>query len=229
LKRTLDSYVQKDHRILKVYQEARRRYNQGERAHHNFEHVLRDLYRALLIAESEEPVNYSILIPSVLLHDIGFFDPEFKTRGHDVAGAAICRGILSGLGFEKTTIEAVAHCILAHKGRAAIPSTLEAKILYDADVLEKAGLFALLLGGRLIWEFQETLTDYLDRETKDREGELSRGFFTTQGRILDGGRLARTGALLAELRTEVQGERKDFQIREEDLWRGPPPAEETVS
>jgi len=28
----------------------------------------------------------------------------------------------------------------------------------------------------------------------------------------------------AELRTEVQGEGRDFQIREEDLWNGPPPA-----
>ncbi len=224
MKTALGPHVQKDHRILKVYQEARRRYNQGQRAHHNFDHVLRDLYRALIIAETEESVNYSILIPSVLLHDIGFFDPEFKTRGHDRTGAEMCRGILAGLGFEKTTIKAVAHCILAHKGRAAIPLTLEAKILYDADVLEKAGLYAFILGGRLIWEFQETLADYLDRETKDREGELSRGFFTAKGRELDGGRLARTGGLLAELRTEVQGERRDFQIREEDLWNGPPPA-----
>jgi HD domain len=224
LKTSLDPYVQKDPRILKVYQEARRRYNQGQRAHHNFDHVLRDLYRALIIAETEGPVNYSILLPSVLLHDVGFFDPEFKTRGHDVVGAEMCRGILAGLDFVEATVEAVAHCILAHKGRAAVPQTLEAKILYDADVLEKAGIFALLLGGRLIWEFQETLADYLGRELKDRKGELSRGFFTTKGRELDGGRLARTGALLAELQTEVQEERKDFQIREADLWNGPSPA-----
>jgi HD domain len=224
LKPSLEPYVRKDPRILKVYQEARRRYNQGQRAHHNFDHVLRDLYRALIIAATEGPVNYSILLPGVLLHDIGFFDPEFKTRGHDVAGAEMCRVILAGLGFEEATVEAVAHCILSHKGRAAIPQTLEAKILYDADVLEKAGIFALLLGGRLIWEFQETLTDYLDREMSDRKGELSRGFFTAKGRELDGGRLARTGALLAELQTEVQEERKDFQIREEDLWDGSPPA-----
>jgi HD superfamily phosphodiesterase len=229
VKRTLEAYVRQDPRILRVYLEARKRYDQAGRAHHNFQHVLRDLYRALVIAETEEAVDFTVLIPSVLLHDIGFFDPEFKSRGHDETGADLGRGLLADLGYEETTIEAVVECIRAHKGRAAVPLSLEAKILYDADVLEKAGLFALLLGGRLIWEFQETLTDYLDRETKDREGELSRGFFTTQGRTLDGGRLARTGALLAELRTEVQRERKDFQIREEDLWRGPPPAEETVS
>jgi hypothetical protein len=223
VKAVLEPYVQKDPRILKVYREARRLYSQGQRAHHNFDHVLRDLYRALVIAGTETGVDYSILIPSVLLHDIGFLDPSFKTRGHDVAGAEMCRSILAESGFEQTAIEAVAQGILSHKGRAAMPATLEARILYDADVLEKAGIFALLLGGRLIWEFRETLANYLDRETRDRQGELARGFFTAKARELDGGRLARTGALLAELRAEVEGERRDFQIREEDLWDGPPP------
>jgi hypothetical protein len=103
------------------------------------------------------------------------------------------------------------------------PGSLEARILYDADVLEKAGYYALILGGKLLCEFRETLGEYLARETRDRQAELARGFFTAAARSLDGGRLARTGRLLAELQKEVEGERRDFLVREEDLWTGSPP------
>ena len=70
MKRTLDVYVRQDPRILRVYLEARKKYDQAGREHHNFQHVLRDLYRALVIAETEESVDFTVLIPSVLLHDI---------------------------------------------------------------------------------------------------------------------------------------------------------------
>jgi hypothetical protein len=223
VKRTLEAYVRQDPRILRVYLEARKRYDQAGREHHNFQHVLRDLYRALAIAETEESVDFTVLIPSVLLHDIGFFDPEFRTRGHEETGAELGRGLLAGLGYEETTIEAVVECIRAHKGRASQPLSLEAKILYDADVLEKAGLFALILGGKLICEFQETLEDYVRRESADRAEELSRGFYTAKGRELDGGRLARTCNLLTELKQEVEKDRPDYSITERDLWVTPPP------
>lgn len=126
--------------------------------------------------------------------------------------------LLSGLGYEEEILKGILHCVRAHKGRAETPLSLEAKILYDADVLEKAGLFALILGGKLILEFKETLADYLNRETSDRAAECSRGFFTSKGRELDGGRLARTNALLKELHQEVNQERKDYGISEADLW-----------
>lgn len=224
---TLEAQVAKDPRILRVYLEARERYGRADRGHHNFQHVLRDLYRALLIAETEKGVNYSILIPAVLLHDIGFLDPEFPIRGHDRTGSDRSREILAGLDYTPGEMEAVAHCILAHKGRAALPASLEAHILYDADVLEKAGMYALILGGKLLCEFRESLEDYLVRERRDRNEELVRGFYTAKARALDGGRLARTGRLLAELQEEVEGERRDFLVREQDLWAGSPP--ETVN
>lgn len=53
MKLTLDEHVQQDPRILEIYLEARRRYEKADRYHHNFPHVMRDLYRALVIAENE--------------------------------------------------------------------------------------------------------------------------------------------------------------------------------
>ena len=121
---TLDEHVRNDPRILAVYMEARRRYREAARAHHNFTHVMRDLHRALVIAADESSVNYSILIPSVLLHDIGFCVPAFKKEGHDLAGAHLVAQMLPPLAYEDKEVSAIAHCVRAHKGHAEIPESL---------------------------------------------------------------------------------------------------------
>ncbi|MBL7213960.1 MAG: HD domain-containing protein [Desulfobacteraceae bacterium] len=215
---TLDEHVRQDPRILNVYSAARRIYDSESRYHHNFDHVLRDLYRALVIAADEAPVHYSTLIPSVLLHDIGFSDPSFERLGHDVAGAHLAEDLLGELGYEQMLVEAVSHCIRAHKGKAELPETLEAKILYDADVLEKAGLVYLILGGKIVCEFGETIDDFLKRESADRKNELERGFYTRKARELDGGRLEQVSSLLSRIKVEIKEIRPDFGICEKDLW-----------
>jgi len=223
LKPTLDEHIQRDPRILKVYLEARRRYSEFKFKHHNFGHVMRDLHRALLIAADEGSVDYNILIPSVLLHDIGFCTPDFKKLGHDVAGARLAVEILNDLDYSDDECAAVGHCIHAHKGKAELPRTIEAQILYDADVLEKAGLVFLIWGGNVISEFNESIHHFLQREIADRRAEVARGLFTRKARELDGGRLEKVRAMFQKIRKEITEERPDYEITEDDLWQSAPP------
>ena len=223
MKPTLDEYIQRDPRILKVYEEARRRYAEVELFHHNFTHVMRDLHRALVIAADEGCVDYGILIPSVLLHDIGFCTPDFKKLGHDVAGKRLATEILKDLGYSEDECKAIGHCIHAHKGKAELPRTPEARILFDADVLEKAGLVFLIWGGKIISEFRESVHDFLKREIKDRGTELERGLYTRKARELDGGRLKKVRAMFIQIQKEINTERPDYEITEDDLWQGVPP------
>jgi hypothetical protein len=223
LKPTLDEYIQRDPRILKVYEEARRRYAEFEFFHHNFTHVMRDLHRALVIAADEGSVDYGILIPSVLLHDIGFCTPDFKALGHDVAGKRLAVEILKDLGYREDECKAIGHCIHAHKGKADLPQTLEARILFDADVLEKAGLVFMIWGGKIISEFGESIHNFLKREIKDRGSELERGLYTRKARELEGGRLEKVRAMFLQIRKEITEERPDYEITEDDLWQNAPP------
>lgn len=223
MKPTLDEHIQRDPRILSVYMESRRRYAEADLLHHNFTHVMRDLHRALVIAADHRSVDYGILIPSVLLHDIGFCATDFKKLGHDVAGARLASEILKELGYAEDERAAVAHCIHAHKGKAELPQTIEAQILYDADVLEKAGLVFLIWGGKIISEFGETIHDFLKREINDREAELKRGLYTRKAWELEGGRLEKVRAMFLQIRKEISEERPDYQIAEEDLWKEAPP------
>ena len=203
--------------------EARRRYNEVARAHHNFSHVMRDLHRSLLIAEDEAHVNYSVLIPSVLLHDIGFCTSDFSKEGHDLVGASLAGEVLPLLEYKDKEVAAIAHCIRAHKGHAEIPQTLEAKIIYDADVQEKAGLVFLLLGGKVICEFEESLEVFLEREIHHRRREIARGLFTRKGKELDGGRLENVLSLFSQIQNEVTQERPDYRVSEQNLWVGGAP------
>ena len=223
MKPTLDEYIQQDPRILKVYLEARHRYAQTVLFHHNFTHVMRDLHRALVIAADEASVNYGILIPSVLLHDIGFCTSDFKKVGHDVAGARLAVEILKDLEYTDDECAAVGHCIHAHKGKADQPRTIEAQILYDADVLEKAGLVFLIWGGKVISEFNESIHHFLKREIEDRGAELARGLYTRKARELDGGRLEKVRSLFLQVRKEITEDRPDYEITEDDLWQNSPP------
>ena len=210
--------MKEDPRLLDVYVEAKRCYAEMDLYQHNFHHVIRDLYRALIIAASEEPVKYTVLIPSILLHDIGFSDPGFKTEGHDVVGARIASKILRSFGFDEPTCHAVCHCVRSHKGKAELPETIEAKILYDADVLEKAGAVALIHGGKIICEFGQTLDEYLRKEIEDRKREIARGFYTAKAREIDNGGLAKFLDLLLDAQEETRRTRPDFVVSEKDLW-----------
>ena len=223
MKPTLDEHIQRDPRILNVYLEARRRYAQVVLFHHNFTHVMRDLHRALVIAAEEGSINYGILIPGVLLHDIGFCTPDFKKMGHDVAGARLAVEILKDLDYSENECDAVGHCIRAHKGKAERPRTIEARILYDADVLEKAGLVFLIWGGKIISEFNESIHHFLKREIADRGVELKHGLYTRKARELDGGRLEKVQSMFLQVSKEITEDRPDYEITENDLWRTAPP------
>jgi len=228
LKEHLDAHVQRDPRLGKVYSVAKRRYREFNFLHHNFIHVMRDLYRALLIAEDEGDVDYCILIPAVLLHDIGFCSPDVKRLGHDVAGSRLAQEILEELGFEEEIRQAVGHCILAHKGKAALPETKEAQILYDADILEKAGVLFMVFAGKLLCEFNESIPHLVGREVTDRSSEVERGFFTRKATEMDGGRLAKVRDLFIEIKKEITIDRLDYNAQEEDLWQADPPEIESA-
>jgi uncharacterized protein len=63
---------------------------------------------------------------------------------HEIASALFAKDILGSRGWDEARLQAVAHCIRAHRfrGREA-PKTLEAKILYDADKLDVIGAFGV--------------------------------------------------------------------------------------
>jgi hypothetical protein len=173
---TLDEHVRHDPRILTVYSAASRLHDRRDRYHHNFDHVLRDLYRALVIASEEGPVVFYCMTWGFQIRSSSDWDTIRSGRDlHRVYSSM--RAMMRRPSRPSATASGPI------KGRPDPPQTLEAKILYDADVLEKAGLVYLILAGKIVCEFSETISDFLERESSDRTNEVERGFYTRRARI----------------------------------------------
>jgi uncharacterized protein len=112
---------------------------------HDCEHVMRVLYIALRIAQTEQDVDRDILITACLLHDIGR-DAQFKDPNvcHAAVGATMAQSFLLGIGWDERRAAWVRDCIRTHRFRGGDPpASIEAKILFDADKLDVSGAMGI--------------------------------------------------------------------------------------
>jgi HD superfamily phosphodiesterase len=130
-------------RNLHLYEKLRETYSQLAIIAHGWDHVHRCLVNAVMIGETEA-CCMDIVFASALLHDIGFIgnpDPV----GHHERGAAACVNWLEE--WSESERNAIRDCIYSHKGKSngfrTTPSTIEQKIICDADLLEKVGYTGL--------------------------------------------------------------------------------------
>ncbi len=111
---------------------------------HGFDHILRVLALAELIAK-KEGADLEIVSAAALLHDASGGDlEEGKRENHHEASADFARKILLKEGWPADRIGLVIDCIHAHRYRGETKAnSLEAKILYDADKLDVLGAFGI--------------------------------------------------------------------------------------
>lgn len=109
---------------------------------HDFSHVLR-VYRMAERIGGAEGADLEILRAAALLHDASGAAPDDAEgrANHHHASADFARAVLRGEGWTDDRLEAVLHCIRAHRfrDRSEPPRTLEAKILFDSDKLDVTG------------------------------------------------------------------------------------------
>lgn len=125
-------------------EEARAWYPENDPVH-GFDHVLRVLRMAERLAERLE-ADLEVVRAACLLHDAAGAVPgaDNARESHESASARFAEEILAGEGWPRERIEAVAHCIRAHRFRSAeAPATLEARIVFDADKLDVLGAFGV--------------------------------------------------------------------------------------
>jgi uncharacterized protein len=126
--------------FAKVKEEAKA-YFRSARGSHDWDHTER-VYRLCLRIGGKEKADLGVLKLAALLHDIGR-EAEDRSSGkvcHGRSGAALARKALERHGLDEATVRAVVHCIRAHRFRkGAVPRTLEARVLFDADKLDSIG------------------------------------------------------------------------------------------
>lgn len=112
---------------------------------HGFDHVLRVLGLAEWLA-SQVGADADIVRAAALIHDASGAapGPQSGRIHHELASAVFAREVLQAEGWPVERIEAVEHCIRAHRFRSAeAPRTIEARVLFDADKLDVLGAFGV--------------------------------------------------------------------------------------
>ena len=155
---------------------------------HDLGHILRVLDLAESMGE-ELGADLEVLRAAALLHDASGAHPGEgeDRRSHEQQSAIFAGKVLKEEGWEQGRIEAVQHCIRAHRFRGSEPpETLEAKILFDADKLDVMGAFgaARTLGYALQagQPFFAEPSDYFLRTGETEEDEAHSAYHEYLGR-----------------------------------------------
>jgi uncharacterized protein len=108
---------------------------------HDWSHVERVNNLAMNIGRREK-ADLSVLTLAVLLHDIGRKE-ETESKGkfcHAEKGAELAKKILQKYKINQDLEDNILHCIISHRYRNHhIPTTIEAKVLFDADKIDSIG------------------------------------------------------------------------------------------
>jgi len=203
----LEEYLSKFVGLKTLYEEVEQDFLTKGLVHHNWNHILRDLARGIIIG-GEEGANMKVVLAGILLHDIGRLYPE-SGKDHYSVGGEVAPKYLKHAGFTEEEIEEVVHCIRCHGPRGLEePRTLEAKVCYDVDVLScSVGYIGVA-----------RVFDYFMREEgmnvkqmvgfpSGRKG-LRKNFYTETGRKLGEGGLKKAKKFWGELNQEFAKEEK---------------------
>jgi hypothetical protein len=164
LQTKLQAYLDADPLYQAVFSYTKRRFNEATHlTAHNWEHAYRDTINAIVIGEAEG-ADMSIVLPAATMHDIGFlYGATGKTHG--AIGADKVAEYLKegGIDYPEDVIAKIAACIRTHKGsmHAEKPETLEAKVVADADMMEKFGPFGVYQKIRVYTEFNKPTNDVI--------------------------------------------------------------------
>src|SRR3989338_9041545 len=102
-------------------------------------HLLRVVLIAKFLAQ-KTGADESIVVAGAFLHDTAL------PSGNDydyLQNKRIAKDLLKPFNLSQIELERISECVASHEGIAS-PKTLEAKVVHDADVLEKLGLLGII-------------------------------------------------------------------------------------
>lgn len=168
---------------------------------YRWEHTLRVAHWIWILAK-EEKADTERNVIAALFHDVSHFVSK-DYRKHGEKSAEIAMDFMMKAGFPEDFAEDVSYAVKSHVGERD-PKTVQAKILQDADTLDRFGHFRILLFGKTTdlsnlekvkTEIQSFL-EYLEKSErgefgsmwtktgKEKVGEFINAYKTVYGEIL---------------------------------------------
>lgn len=212
-----------DKNFLETFSSIARRHFDDARGSHGWDHVER-VFKLCEHIGPLEGCDMTVLSLAALLHDIGRHESD-KASGsvcHAELGAEMARTELENAGVSPEIVSAVVHCVATHRFRGgAEPSTIEARVLFDADKLDGIGAVgigrAFLFAGEVGARLHDPHADHDATEPYGREDTAHREYMVKLRHIKDR-LLTNTGKAMASARhrfMEEFFERLDAETRGE--------------
>jgi uncharacterized protein len=176
----------------------------GEDGAHDLSHLQRVWHNVRLI-QAQEGGDLPVMLAATLLHDCVAVEKNSPLRSQASRLAAEkATALLTALNWPAAEVSAVNHAIEAHSFSANItPTTLEAKIVQDADRLDSLGMLGVARTFYTAGRMGSALYDPVDPEAKARDYDDKRfclDHFQTKLLHLADGFQTPTGQHLAQLR-----------------------------
>ncbi len=127
---------------------------------YRWKHTLRVAHWACILAK-EEKLDIEKSVIAALFHDVSHFVTE-DYRKHGEKSAEIAKSFMHKVGFTKDSTKDICYAVKSHVGERN-PRTINAKILQDADTLDRFGYFRILLFGKTtdLSDLKKVKTDIL--------------------------------------------------------------------
>lgn len=133
-------------KLRNLYLNVRKEFREQDAIGHNWDHVRRDILNAVYIGNKEN-ADMDIVMPAIILHDIGYVTHSNDPFNHPLNGSRECIRFLDDWTQEQR--RHISSCILKHKGKFpgfeySEPETPEEKVVCDADQIDKFGWIGFL-------------------------------------------------------------------------------------
>ena len=165
---------------------------------HGYEHTSRVLEMCRHIGKIEV-ADMRILLPAALLHDVARVE-----QNHAEAGAEKAKPILQRYGYTPTEIEEIANAISTHSfsGKKP-PTTLEGRILSDADKLDALGALGVYRTAVYSGEHARPIEDFV-AHFHEKLLKLEGLMFTAEARRIARDRTEYLGEFISRLGRELK-------------------------
>ncbi len=171
---------------------------------HRMDHLNRVARNAKAILEFYPEADAEILYLAVLLHDV---DQPFNDKANHVArSAALAERLLTEIAYPAARIARVLNVIREHSTEhigTVQPSTIEARILFDADKLDGLGAFGILRVFALSRQIGRSLPDTI-RWYRNKIAVAMPNMQTPEGKAMMSHRLPLVEAFLSDLESELE-------------------------
>jgi len=177
-----NEYVERDPKLKRLIALVKPLFSAKRFQQHNWEHIARGVKRAISIGETEG-ADMEIVLPAIIAHDYGHLFTKMGRRHEKIGGKRLAK-LLRQLGYSDCETARICHCVETHKP-PAVPQTLEAKVVYDADQLERCGFLGVIWNILATVEYGRSVKETIRTKNKYVKAlKQGRAFLTDTGRKL---------------------------------------------